>query len=56
MFFIFSRIFSKKSSFLMANGLKKEKPTPNGVVLLSYLPLAPAPDVIQKHQIIHVLQ
>ena len=40
----------------MTNSLKKEKPTPSGVVLLSYLPLAPAPDVIQKHQIVHVLQ
>ena len=57
LFFVFSGFFVKKSGGSpMTNGLKKEKPTPGGVVLLSYLPFALAPDVIQKHQIVHVLQ
>ena len=55
-FFIFQGFLSKSDSSPGAQYAKKEKPTPIGVVLLSYLPFAPAPDVIQKHQIVHVLQ
>ena len=56
LFFIFSGFFAEKRQFPDDQHSKKEKPTPSGVVLLSYLPFAPAPDVIQKHQIVHVLQ